>query len=658
MIANRGEIALRIIRVLRELKISSVCVYAENDRLAPWITLADESYCLGNGSVSDTYLNIELIIRIAKQAHADAIHPGYGFLSENYRFAQACEINNIVFIGPSASILQLMGDKITSHAFVAKLGIPVLEKLVDTADEIGRMRETLTYPLLVKAAAGGGGKGMRLVNSSHELTDVLESASNEALHFFSDNRVFIERYLHTPRHIEVQLLGDMHGNIVHLFERECSIQRRHQKIIEEAPAVVLDDNLRKSILVAALGIATAAGYYNAGTIEFLLDESGDFYFLEMNPRIQVEHGVTEMITGIDLVKAQIQVARGYPLSFSAETLTRRGHAIEARIYAEDPENELMPYPGTVHFFSPPVLEGVRVETAILSGSSVQADYDPLIAKVIVHENDRDKAIELLRKALENFTITGVHHNIPVLMAILNDKTYLQNAISTSFCNTMLPVYVSRFSMIRQKAEQTNLIIAAALISCLNKRKSDVSDVWSMIGFWRIFHRLQFLINGKQREIEIISTNGSTASIYTNGRQEDILGIVIDDDRLQFTRDRIQYQFHHIPDNEGAIEITWQGLWYSVVRLDRLKSHTHDVPDTENAQGESIVRSPLHGKVTHINVAINDKVNKGECLLIIESMKLENTILAPFSGVVKQIDIREGDSVKQQSPLLLLSSILN
>jgi len=244
------------------------------------------------------------------------------------------------------------------------------------------------------------------------------------------------------------------------------------------------------------------------------------------------------------------------------------------------------------------------------------------------------------------------------MAILNDKTYLQNAISTSFCNTMLPVYVSRFSMIRQKAEQTNLIIAAALISCLNKRKSDVSDVWSMIGFWRIFHRLQFLINGKQREIEIISTNGSTASIYTDGRQEDILGIVIDDDRLQFTRDRIQYQFHHIPDNEGAIEITWQGLWYSVVRLDRLKSHTHDVPDTENAQGESIVRSPLHGKVTHINVAINDKVNKGECLLIIESMKLENTILAPFSGVVKQIDIREGDSVKQQSPLLLLSSILN
>jgi acetyl/propionyl-CoA carboxylase alpha subunit len=620
--------------------------------------MVDEAYCLGNGTVSETYLNIELIIRLAKQARVDAIHPGYGFLSENYLFAQACEENNIAFIGPSSAILKLMGDKLTAHAFAAKLGVPVLEKLYESADEIGRQRENLTYPLLVKAAAGGGGKGMRLVNSSLELTDVLESAASEALKYFSDDRVFIERYLHAPRHIEVQLMGDMYGTIVHLFERECSIQRRHQKIIEEAPAVILTSGQREKMTGAALAIARAAGYYNAGTIEFLLDDTGEFYFLEMNPRIQVEHGVTEMVTGIDLVKEQVLVAQGYPLSFSAETIIPAGHAIEARIYAEDPENELMPYPGTVHYYCPPLMEGVRVETAIQSGASIQADYDPLIAKVIVHETTRNHAIESMRKALENFVITGVHHNIPLVMSLLNDRSYIRNAISTSFCHARMPAYVGAYSITRQNTEPTSLLIAAALITGLLKSKTDASDVWNMIGYWRIFPRLQFLINGKQWEIELIRAGGSHATVYMEGVQEDIQGILIDDCQLQFTRNGKFYHMHHIPESGGIIEITSLGLWHRVERTDRLTSSGPPVPENEDTPGENTIRSPLHGKITRVNVSPEEQVSKGECLLTIESMKLENNILAPFSGIVKQIDIREGDRVKPQSPLLLLQSLNN
>ncbi len=320
LIANRSEIALRIRRAAISLNIPTVAVFTGQESESSWIRQFQEAYSLGNGPLSDTYLNIASIIALAKKSGADAIHPGYGFLSENTLFAKTCEENQIRFIGPSADILKLMGDKLMAHHFVSGLGIPVIDKIIDTPHEISKLRHSIEYPVLVKAVAGGGGKGMRLVKSHSELTDVLEITANEAYQYFADDRVYVEKYLHAPRHIEVQIMGDMHGNIVHLFERECSIQRRHQKIIEEAPAVSLTDRVRKEIIDAALTIAGSVRYNNAGTIEFLLDDNGDFFFLEMNTRIQVEHGITEMITGIDLVKEQIRVAEGLPLSISQKEI--------------------------------------------------------------------------------------------------------------------------------------------------------------------------------------------------------------------------------------------------------------------------------------------------------------------------------------------------
>ena len=392
LIANRSEIALRVKRAATSLNIPTVAVFTDQESESSWISQFEEAYSLGNGPLSDTYLNIASIIGLAKKSGADAIHPGYGFLSENSLFAKACEENQIRFIGPSADILKLMGDKLTAHHFVSGLGIPVIDKIIDTPHEISKLRHSIEYPVLVKAAAGGGGKGMRLVKTHSELTDVLEITANEAFQYFADERVYIEKYLHAPRHIEVQIIGDIHGNIVHLFERECSIQRRHQKIIEEAPAVSLPDHVRKKIIDAALTIAGSVRYVNAGTIEFLLDDNGDFFFLEMNTRLQVEHGITEMITGIDLVKEQIRVAEGYPLSFSQKEIQYHGHAIESRIYAEDPEHDLLPSPGKIHYYREPSFQDVRMESAVTSGTEIQADFDPLIAKVIAYGASREDAV--------------------------------------------------------------------------------------------------------------------------------------------------------------------------------------------------------------------------------------------------------------------------
>lgn len=654
LVANRGEIALRIKRAARLLQIPVVAVFSALELDSSWIQQFDESYSLGYGILSDTYLNIPLIISMAKQSGADAIHPGYGFLSENPAFARACEENNIRFIGPSSDILKLMGDKLSAHEFVSRLGIPVTDKMINTPIEISKQGHKLDYPVLVKAAAGGGGKGMRIARSHRELTDVLEVTASEAYHFFADDRVYVEKYLRAPRHIEVQILGDNQGNIVHLFERECSVQRRHQKIAEEAPADCLSAGLRGRIIDAALTIAQAVHYVNAGTIEFLLDESGDFFFLEMNPRIQVEHGITEMITGIDLVKEQIRIAEGYPLPFTQSDIKCRGYAIETRIYAEDPENDLLPSPGTVHYFNMPDLENVRMESAVTSGTLIHAEFDPLVAKIITHGGTRAEAIQIMREALDRMILTGVHHNIPLIRWVLNDAGYLRNAISTTYLQDKSEEFRSDIRKRKEGVNISGLVMAGTLIALRVRNPLETGSVWHQSGRWRIVPRISFLFQDKRYGVYYQWTGPHSLDMWCNNQIFSLTHIKVDDNAVSFASNNKSYQFYHVPEIDGTIVLTAGSLDFEIHRIDRLKAIDYDYVQEEETKLPGVIRSPLPGKVIRVYVTVNEKVTRGDSLMTIESMKLENSILAPFTGIIEQIKICEGDQVKRHDPLIYLN----
>ena len=435
LIANRGEIALRIIRACRELGIRTVAVYSEADRDSLHVRFADEDVCIGPAPARDSYLNIPRIIAAAEITGADAIHPGYGFLAENAEFAEICEHSNIVFIGPTAEQIRLMGDKAVARRTMAEQGVPTVpgsDGTISDVDEAARIAEEIGFPVLIKAAAGGGGKGMRVAPDRETFAKQFLNAQREAEAAFGDPSVYLEKYLVRPRHIEIQLLGDSFGRVVHLGERECSIQRRHQKLIEEAPSPVMTPELRERMGEAAVRGAQAIGYRSAGTIEFLVDEDGNFYFMEMNTRIQVEHPVTEMVTGIDLIKEQIRVAAGEPMSVPEGPVELRGHAIECRINAEDPSRNFAPSPGKIEIFHPPGGPGVRLDSHVYAGYHVPAHYDSLLAKLIVHANTRQEAITRMKLALESFIIEGVHTTIPFLIELLDDPDFVAGNIDTKF----------------------------------------------------------------------------------------------------------------------------------------------------------------------------------------------------------------------------------
>ena len=436
LIANRGEIALRVIRACRELGVRTVAVYSEADRESLHVRFADEDVCIGPPPARDSYLNIPRLIAAAEVTGADAIHPGYGFLAENAEFAEICERSDLTFIGPSPESIRLMGDKAMARKTMMGVEVPTVpgsEGAIDSADEALEVARAIGFPVIIKAAAGGGGKGMRVAASEEQFAQLFQMAQNEARSAFSDASVYLEKYLVRPRHIEVQLLGDRYGSIVHLGERECSLQRRHQKLIEEAPSVAVDEALRERMGEAAVRGAAAIGYYSAGTVEFLLDEDGSFYFMEMNTRIQVEHPVTELITGIDLVKEQIRVAAGEHLSVrSQEDVSFRGHAIECRINAEDPRRNFAPSPGLISVFHPPGGPGVRIDSHVYAGYRVPPNYDSLIGKVIVHADTRRDAIVRMRMALESLVIEGVHTTTPFLLELIADDAFLAGDFDTKF----------------------------------------------------------------------------------------------------------------------------------------------------------------------------------------------------------------------------------
>ncbi|MBW9220663.1 acetyl-CoA carboxylase biotin carboxylase subunit [Methanothermococcus sp. SCGC AD-155-M21] len=434
LIANRGEIAVRVIRACQELGIKTVAVYSEADEHALFTSLADESYCIGPPQASKSYLNINRIIKVAKKSGSEAIHPGYGFLSENPNFAKACEDNGIVFIGPPAKAIEVMGSKINAKKIMKKAGVPVLpgtdgsiddpKEAIDIAKEIG-------YPVMVKASAGGGGMGMGIAYNEEELIDTIESTQSIAKSAFGDSTLFLEKYLEKPRHIEIQILADKYGNVVYLGERECSIQRRHQKLIEEAPSPIITEELRKKMGEAAVKAAKAIDYCNAGTVEFLYYD-GEFYFLEMNTRVQVEHPITEIITGIDIVKEQMKIANGAKLSFKQEDVEIRGHAIECRINAEDPMREFVPSPGKIKYYRSPGGPGIRIDSGVYGGAEIPPYYDSLIAKLIGYGKNRKEAIARMKRALNEYMIFGISTNIPFHKAVMDEEEFNKGNISTHY----------------------------------------------------------------------------------------------------------------------------------------------------------------------------------------------------------------------------------
>ncbi len=432
LVANRGEIALRIMRTCRDLGVATVAVYSEADRAALHVRQADEAYPLGPGAASGSYLSIDRVIDVATRAGVEAVHPGYGFLAENPAFVDACDAAGIAFVGPSAQTMRLFGDKVAARHLAAEAGVPVVpgEDVVEDREQAVAAAERLGYPVLVKAVAGGGGKGIRLVHDRAEMEAALRVAGGEASSAFGDRSLYIEKLLESVRHVEIQVLGDASGNVVALGERECSVQRRHQKLIEESPSPAVDAPLREALCEAALRIARAAGYRNVGTVEFLLDDGGQFYFLEVNARLQVEHPVTEMVTGIDLVAEQLRVAAGEPLGF--DRVEARGWALECRIAAEDPYNDFLPSLGRIDHVSQPAGPGIRVDSGLFAGYNVSYYYDPMLAKVIAWGHDRDEAVRRMRRALEEFVIVGVETNIPLHLQLLEDARFLAGNVHTTF----------------------------------------------------------------------------------------------------------------------------------------------------------------------------------------------------------------------------------
>lgn len=653
LIANRGEIAVRVIAACREMGIRSIAVYSEVDRSALHVRLADEAWLLGPAPARDSYLNIEAILRVAHEHGAEAIHPGYGFLSENAEFAEACGRAGIVFIGPPPEAIRLMGSKTAAKRAVERAGVPTVPGYMgDTRDarKLEREATRIGYPVMLKASAGGGGKGMRVVQSSAEFAESLAAAQREALAAFGDDSIFLEKLVVAPRHIEFQILADTHGNAIHLGERDCSIQRRHQKVVEESPSVALTPELRATMGDAAVRAAQAAGYVNAGTCEFLLDANGDFYFLEMNTRLQVEHPVTEFVTGIDLVHHQLRIAAGEPLGLKQETIAPRGHAIEVRLYAEDPANGYLPSTGEVLVFEPPRAPGVRVDIGITAGSEVTVHYDPMLAKLIVAAENRPVAIARLRSALDAFAVLGVATNIRLLQAIADDADFQAGDATTAFLETH-----DMSAATRVIAPTPGTLAAAALWETLATPKATNSakpfNPWSRGG-----------TNGSLGETRHVRySDGVNDYLVTATATTEGTGYLVTVDGVPYAEGAtieasLDAHTNRLMLNVGGRQESYYlaRRGYDVLVSDHGSSYTLAKPrpltvesaahHADAASGRQALVAPMAGTIIKVNVAEGDGVAAQQTLVVLGAMKMEHAIVAPYAGHVRSVRYTAGDVV--------------
>jgi acetyl-CoA carboxylase biotin carboxylase subunit len=617
LIANRGEIAVRIMRSCRAMGIETVAVYSDFDRDALHVRLADQAVPIGAAPARESYLNVEKIISAARITGADAIHPGYGFLSENAAFAAACEEAGIVFIGPSAGVIRAMGSKIEARKQAQAAGVPIVPRPGENE-----------FPKLIKASAGGGGRGMRIVRSAAEFQEAFSAAQGEAERAFGDGALLVERYIEGARHVEVQIFGDHHGNVMHVFERDCSVQRRHQKVIEESPSPAVTPEIRRRMTDAAVALARKIGYTNAGTVEFLLAPSGDFYFIEVNTRIQVEHPVTEMVTGLDLIRLQIEVAQGGKLP--AAQPQQMGHAVEARLYAEDPANDFLPATGKLHVWEPPDSSaGLRVDSGVEEGSEIGVYYDPLLAKVIAHAEDRESAIRKLTHALRNLAAQGLQTNREFLIALLESPEFQSGRAHTGFQLPVSPiadeatdrVFCSVARAYIERSEQARRQVLPSIPPRFRNNPTAAPVVKFKVG------TREYQSNSAQSALEILSFgDGHTDALVNN----------------------VRYRFHI--RHHGADYYVRSALGQrQITRLPRF-------PEKSAAGQHQSANSPMPGQVLRILVAEGQRVKPGDALMVLEAMKMEQTIKATIQGVVRAVLVKTADVVAPGQMLVEIESV--
>lgn len=651
LIANRGEIASRIIRTCRSLGIETVAVHSEADADAPFVQEADEAILIGPAPSNESYLVSDKIIEAAKRAGADAIHPGFGFLSENAEFAEACAKAGVIFIGPTPEAIRAMGLKREAKLIAEKSGLPVIPGYdgadQDPANLKARALE-IGFPLLLKASAGGGGKGMKLVRREEELEEGIASARREAEAAFGDGTLIIERYIESPRHVEIQILGDAHGHIIHLNERECSIQRRHQKIVEESPSPALDAELRAKMGEAAVAIAKAIGYQNAGTVEFILDPEKRFYFLEVNTRLQVEHPVTECVTGLDLVAQQIAIAEGRPLQLQQDEVKLEGAAIEVRLYAEDPDAGFLPQSGKLVDFSMPSLEGIRVDTGVGPTSEIPVHYDPMIAKIIAHGADRQQAIRRLRYALRKLSVHGIKTNRELLLRILDHEAFISGAIDTHFVEKELG---DSLSIPASTENQRDGLIASTLaLSEIRRRANTRAPRGIPVGFRSnprsAPERVEYEFGEERVEVAYRFDPRSRAyrlSLLDEEVEARILSF--EDNVLEFRVGDRSRRATVLVDGERA-HLLLDGDAFVLRELPRF-------PEAGAESVEGGYLAPMPGKIIQLLAAVDEEVEPGATLAVMEAMKMEHRIVAKEAATIREVRVKEGDQVEADAVLFVV-----
>jgi 3-methylcrotonyl-CoA carboxylase alpha subunit len=652
LIANRGEIACRIIRTARRMGVATVAVYSDADRNALHVKLADEAVRIGAAPARESYLLAERILDATHTTEADAIHPGYGFLSENAGFAAACAKQGVVFIGPGSAAIEAMGSKSAAKRIMEQAGVPLVPGYHGDVQDSALLRaaaEKMGYPVLLKATAGGGGKGMRQVWSASEFDEALAAARREALASFGDDRMLVEKYLTKPRHVEVQVFFDHHGHGIYLAERDCSVQRRHQKVIEEAPAPGMTSELREAMGETAIRAARAIDYRGAGTVEFLLEEDGSFYFMEMNTRLQVEHPVTEMITGLDLVEWQLLVASGKPLPLAQEDVRIHGHAFEARVYAEDPDNDFLPVTGTLDYFQPPQeSRHVRVDTGVCQGDEISVYYDPMIAKLIVWDESRERALQRLGTALSEYRISGTVTNLDFLYNLATCRPFVEARLDTGFINQHSDLIfhednqdlarelpLAAMALLLHKQQQT------APRSCL-----DPYSPWQDTNAWRLnephLQRLTLHCHQQDHNVEV-EQRGAQYRVRAAG-EETVLDCTLEGDTLHY-----EIGGHR---RRGTLACTHDSF---TLYLPEGACHFREVPadtgEADAASGDAGLQAPMNGTIVALLAEVGAQVAANTPLLVMEAMKMEHTIRAPTPGVVQAFFYRSGDLVAGGAALL-------
>ncbi|MGV9870292.1 acetyl/propionyl/methylcrotonyl-CoA carboxylase subunit alpha [Rhodococcus koreensis] len=652
LIANRGEIASRVIRTAREMDIATVALYSDADLESPYVAQADESVHLPGTTPTDTYLRADLVLDAARTTGADAIHPGYGFLSENEDFARSCAAAGIIFIGPSPEAIAAMGSKIEAKRIMADAGVPVLPGTVvenDTDEDPDRLRDaatTIGLPVLVKAAYGGGGRGMRIVNTVDELVEAVHSARREAASAFGNGTVFLEKFVQSPRHIEVQIFGDRHGNVVHLGERECSIQRRYQKIIEESPSTAVDDELRAALGQAAVSAGKALSYEGAGTVEFVMAPDGAFYFLEVNTRLQVEHPVTEMVTGTDLVRGQLLVAAGEPLPEDILNPVFTGHAIEVRLYAEDAAAGFIPVSGTLNTFEIPEFPGIRVDAGFESGSEVSTFYDPMLAKVIGYGRDRDDARRRVARALEESLIQGVTTNRDLLIGILREDEFRSGATDTAYLDRH-PVAELTTTRTDGNTIRTHALVAA--IASMSERRSAATILPGVPAAFRTVHSAPQSVRFQHRD-DTIEVRYSLLRDRIRGSVGDT---TFDDiDVIACSAESVDAVVAGVRRRYRIVRTAETHYVHSALGTSELRE-VERFPDPSDIQEAGSLLAPMPGAVVRIEVTEGDHVSAGQVIVVLEAMKMEHAIKASSDGLVAKLPVADGQQVDAGTVLAVI-----